>query len=91
MSYARAVLLGLALITPAPMTLGQSSATYRIERGSIDGGAGRASSASHGLVGTVGQPDAGAPQVSASYALQGGFHRAVPTSLPDELFRDGFE
>jgi uncharacterized delta-60 repeat protein len=41
MSYARAVPLGLALTTPAPLTLGQSSAAYRIKRGSINGSTGR--------------------------------------------------
>lgn len=91
MSYTRAVLLGLTLIAPAPTTLGQSSASYRIERGSIDAGAARADGASHGLVGSIGQPDAGAPQASVSYALRGGFHLAQPTGLPEELFHDGFE
>jgi len=69
-----------------------SSASYQIPRQSIDGGAGRATSATYSLSGTIGQPDAGSTMTSASYTLRGGFHLAAPAApLPDPLFSDGFE
>lgn len=69
-----------------------SSASYQIPRQSIDGGGGRATSASYTLHGTIGQPDAGPTMTSASYTLRGGFHLAGASApLPDALFSDGFE
>lgn len=69
-----------------------SSASFQIPRQSIEGGAGRATSATYTLNGTIGQPDAGAPMTSATFAVRGGFHRAAPAApLPDPLFSDGFE
>jgi hypothetical protein len=91
MSLLRCVVICLAVLTPSATSFGQSSASYRIERSSIDAGAARANSASYTLVGTVGQPDAGLPQAGASQLLRGGFHVASATTLPDELFRDSFE
>jgi hypothetical protein len=66
-----------------------ASTTYQVPRQSIDAGAGRASSATYNLNGTIGQPDAGAPMTSPSYQVRGGFHVAAP--LPDRVFGDGFE
>jgi hypothetical protein len=69
-----------------------ASASYQIPRQSIDGGAGRATSATYTLDGTIGQPDAGAIKTSTRYTLRGGFHRAAPAApLPDPLFSNGFE
>ena len=80
------------LLAPALALAQSASASYQIPRQSIDGGAGRATSAAYTLHGTIGQPDAGAIKTSASYTLRGGFHRAAPAApLPDPLFSDGFE
>lgn len=86
--------LGVVLLVPLPgIGLAQSSSsTYAIPRQSIDGGAGRATSASYVVHGTIGQPDAGPTMTSATYIVRGGFHRAAAgTALPDPLFSDGFE
>jgi hypothetical protein len=82
-----------ALLLAPALALAQSgSASYQIPRQSIDGGAGRATSAAYRLHGTIAQLDAGATMTSASYTLRGGFHRAAPAApLPDPLFSDGFE
>lgn len=80
------------LLAPALALAQSASASYQVPRQSIDGGAGRATSASYTLNGTIGQPDAGAIKTSASYTLRGGFHRAAPDApLPDPLFSNGFE
>lgn len=89
-----AMLASAALVALAPaVTVAQSSsASYQIPRQSIDGGGGRATSASYTLHGTIGQPDAGPAMTSASYALRGGFLAAAPAApLPDPLFSNGFE
>lgn len=91
MSQLRCLLISLAVCLPSASTHGQSSPTFRIERWSIDGGAQRSDSASLALAGSIGQPDAGAPQVGATSVLRGGFHARPAASLPDELFRNGFE
>lgn len=81
-----------ALLLPWAAFAQSGSASYQIPRQSIDGGAGRATSATYTLHGTIGQPDAGATMTSASYTLRGGFHLAAPAApLPDPLFSDGFE
>lgn len=81
-----------AQLLPWAVFAQSGSASYQIPRQSIDGGAGRATSASYTLNGTIGQPDAGATMTSASYTLRGGFHLAAPAApLPDPLFSDGFE
>jgi hypothetical protein len=80
------------LLAPALALAQSASASYQVPRQSIDAGAGRATSASYTLNGTIGQPDAGAIKTSASYTLRGGFHRAAPAApLPDPLFSNGFE
>lgn len=84
---AAVLLLSAPLLAPAQ----SASASYRIPRQSIDGGAQRASSASYSLNGTIGQPDAGPAMTSASYSLRGGFHLAASAALPDPLFSNGFE
>jgi hypothetical protein len=91
----RALLGALAIATTLvwwSSATGQSSASYEVPRQSMDGGAGRSSSASYELHATVGQLDAGAPMSSASFSLRGGFHRAAPAeALPDLIFANGFE
>jgi hypothetical protein len=90
------VLLGALALASALLgwstATAQSSASYQFPRQSIDAGAGRSSSASYTMNATFGQPDVGAPLTSASYSLQGGFHRTAPAvSQPDEIFSNGFE
>jgi hypothetical protein len=81
----------LALL--APIALAQSgSASYSLPRESIDAGAGRASSSTYTVHGTLGQPDAAASASSASFTVRGGFHRAGASAPPtDALFANGFE
>jgi hypothetical protein len=81
----------LALL--APVALAQSgSASYSLPRESIDAGAGRASSSTYTLHGTLGQPDAAASASSASFTVRGGFHRAGASAPPtDAVFANGFE
>jgi hypothetical protein len=84
--------LWLACLLPLVALAQSSSASFQVPRQSIDGGAQRATSATYAVVGTLGQPDAGSPAASASYTLNGGFHRAAPNGpLPDPLFANGFE
>jgi len=79
------------LLLLAPQGWAQSSASYQIERQSLDGGGGAAASASYVLNGSIGQPDAGAPMSSTSFQLRGGFQRAVVSARPEQIFADGFE
>jgi hypothetical protein len=85
--------LGLMLTMGPALALAQAaSATYQIPRQSIDGGAGRPTSALFTLETTIGQPDAGAAKTSASFSLRGGFQRVATAEAPPEvLFADGFE
>jgi hypothetical protein len=84
--------LWLACLLPLAVLAQSSSASFQVPRQSIDGGAQRAASATYALVGTLGQPDAGSPAASATYTLNGGFHRAAPSGpLPASLFANGFE
>jgi hypothetical protein len=56
----------------------------------VDGGGGVSVSGILAVSGTVGQPDAGAPNLAGSYRIEGGFWPAV-VSLPSNLiFADGF-
>lgn len=69
-----------------------SSASYQISRQTIDAGAGRATSASYMLNGSIGQPDAGPWMSSASFRLTGGFHRTTATGeQSDTIFADRFQ
>lgn len=91
-TLAALIALGAVASLPMPALAQSASASYQIPRQSIDGGGGRATSASYTLHGTIGQPDAGATTTSASYTVRGGFHLAAPAApLPDPLFSDGFE
>ena len=81
----------LWLLLYAAHALAQSSASFQIPRQSIDGGASHSSSASYGLVSSIGQPDA-ARASSASFELNGGFLKPVTSgNQPENLFRNGFE
>ena len=83
----------MALLLAPSLALAQSSsASFQVPRQSIDAGAGRATSASYTLEGSIGQPDAGSTVTSASYSLRGGFHLVAPAvPLPDPLFSNDFE
>jgi hypothetical protein len=88
-----AVAAGGLLVALATAAVAQSSsATFNVPRQSIDGGAQRASSATYGLNGTLGQPDAGPAVSSATFSVSGGFHRATASGpQPDPIFANGFE
>jgi hypothetical protein len=69
-----------------------SSANFSAPRQSIDGGAQRASSATYGLTGMVGQPEAGPAMSSATFSVRGGIHRSTGDAVPSEgIFRNSFE
>ena len=93
--WARAGFLTLAFVIIAvdsgPLLAQSSSSSYQIPRQSIDSGAGRATSASYSLNGSIGQPDAGARMTSASFRLAGGFHRANTVEPGDDIFADRFQ
>lgn len=85
------VLLAVLAFGVVAVRAQSSSASFQVPRQSIDAGAGRASSASYSVQGTVGQPDAAGVATSATYALRGGFQRAVVAPAADPIFRNGFE
>lgn len=81
----------LLLLLLATQGRAQSSASFQIDRQSLDGGGGAAGSASYALNGSIGQPDSGPPMSSTSFQLRGGFQRAADTVRPEQIFADGFE
>jgi hypothetical protein len=83
----------IALAVVAGVAVAQSgSASFSLPRQSIDGGAQRAASATYGLDGTIGQPDAGPAMSGATFSVRGGFHRATAGGpQPDPIFANGFE
>ncbi len=82
----------LLALSPQFAPAQSASASFQVPRQTLDGGAARTASASYAVDASIGQPDAGAPMASASFALRGGFHRAAATGpLPDGVFTDGFE
>lgn len=82
----------LLALSPHLAPAQSTSASFAMPRQSIDGGAGRAASATYSVEGTIGQPDGGPVMNSASFTLSGGFHRAAAVeALPDAVFSDGFE
>ena len=91
LGWARAGFLTLAFLIIAADSAQSSSSSYQIPRQSIDSGAGRATSASYSLNGSIGQPDAGARMTSASFRLAGGFHRANTVEPGDNIFSDRFQ
>lgn len=86
-------LVALACTCGVGLALAQSSsANFSAPRQSIDGGAQRASSATYGIDGTVGQPEAGPAMSGATFSVRGGFHRRAADAGPsEEIFRNGFE
>jgi hypothetical protein len=90
---ARGFVALLLMLSPWPTAWSQSgSASYQVPRQTIDAGAGVASSATHSVVMSIGQADAGAPVSSASYQLHGGFlRRGASEPAGDRIFADGFE
>lgn len=76
--------LGVALLLAGVVGLAAAQSGYRVDWWTVDGGGGRLESASgYALLGTVGQPDAGAPLTSASYTLAGGFLSGAPPAQPE--------
>lgn len=82
------VLLAVLAFGNVAVRAQSSSASFQVPRQSIDAGAGRTSSPTYTLHGTLGQPEAAGAATSASYVLRGGFHVATPV---DSIFRNGFE
>lgn len=72
---------------------GPGSASYTIERWTMDAGGQQAASANHGASSSLGQPDASGVLASPAYRLVGGFQGLVLPSEPraDAVFADGFE
>lgn len=78
----------LALVWSAGLPLAVEGETQTLRRPSLDGGAGRMSSASFALSGTVGQYDAGPFMRGATLSVRGGFHLAARSGA---IFSDSFE
>ncbi len=66
-------LLGVLLLALAGVALAQSGGSYDLSWWTVDGGGGAVSSGSYILMGTAGQPDAGAALTGGGYILTGGF------------------
>jgi hypothetical protein len=78
------IVVGLALLLAAAAGLAAAQSGYRVSWWAVDGGGGRLEGASgYALLGTVGQPDAGAPLTSASYTVTGGFLSGAPAAPPE--------
>src|SRR5690349_4455036 len=75
-SLTRAELSKTPLADLAPASAGGG---YTLDWYTVDGGGGTSSSASYGLSGTVGQPDASVSN-GGSYTLAGGFWAGAPSS-----------
>jgi hypothetical protein len=75
-SLTRAELSKTPLAAPAPASAGGN---YTLDWYTVDGGGGTSSSASFGLSGTIGQPDASVSS-GGSYTLAGGFWPGAPSS-----------
>jgi hypothetical protein len=77
-NHARLVLISLILIgllgaISIEIVLAQTGGGYDLSWSTIDGGGGSVSSGGYQLIGTIGQPDAGAALTGGGYTLTGGF------------------
>jgi hypothetical protein len=90
LSLCTAVVLALAA-WPDRASPQAQSASYALIRQTTDGGGGRIASAAFSVDATIGQPDAGPAATSATFTLRGGFHRPLPATAAEALFRNGFE
>ncbi|MEZ6244207.1 MAG: GC-type dockerin domain-anchored protein [Phycisphaerales bacterium] len=75
---ARTITLVAALILPATPALAQSGGAYDLRWSSIDLGGGVSAGGAYTLVGTIAQPDAARPTLSAIRTLEPGFWPGVP-------------
>ncbi len=73
-----------ALLTLAlgGIVLAQTGGGYDLTWWTVDGGGGTVSGAGYTLMGTAGQPDAGAPLTGGGYTLTGGFWQPEVESTP---------
>jgi len=81
---------GCALAFTCAASSDSTGGPYVLASHAIAGGGGRAVGDGVVLEGSIGQSDAGAPQVGGGYSLTGGFQRAQ-SARGDPVFGDGFE
>ncbi len=87
-----AVLVTLALLLVVSTALAQTGGDYDLYWSTIDGGGGESHGGGYSLMGTAGQPDAGAALSGGAYTLVGGFwpgaaEAGAPIYLPFILRR----
>jgi hypothetical protein len=82
----------LALLLTAALYAGPpSGGDYAVASSTLDAGGGVSTGGDFVLMGTVGQPDAGAhPTTGNDYALAGGFWGKI-SAIAELIFMDGFE
>jgi uncharacterized membrane protein len=64
--------IGVLLLTTG-LAMAQSGSTYDLSWWTVNGGGGKIGGGGYTLVGTAGQPDAGAALTGGGYRLTGGF------------------
>ncbi len=77
----------VALLLAAPLPAQVLSVPWQTS----DAGGGALAGSVYGLVGTIGQPDAGVPPASGIYQVAGGFWPGAAVLASGLLFSDGFE
>lgn len=80
----------LALLVAATCAAPAAGQALNLQWRTIDAGGGASSSGVTAVQGTIGQPDAGAPFGTPSYAVIGGFWRGVRELRNRLIFADGF-
>lgn len=80
----------LSLLVAATCAAPAAGQALNLQWRTIDAGGGASSSGVTAVQGTIGQPDAGAPIGTPSYAVIGGFWRGVREVRNRLIFADGF-
>lgn len=80
----------LSLLVAATCAAPAAGQALNLQWRTIDAGGGASSSGVTAVQGTIGQPDAGAPVGTPSYAVIGGFWRGVREVRNRLIFADGF-
>lgn len=80
------LLLGLGWAVPDMLGAQALNSSWR----TVDGGGGDSGGGLYLVRGTAGQPDAGAPLVAGSLALEGGFWPGTAELSSNLIFADGF-
>jgi hypothetical protein len=80
------LLIGLLGAVSIEIALAQTGGGYDLSWSTVDGGGGTISSGGYQLIGTIGQPDAGASLTGGSYTLTGGFWPGAAKNINYALY-----